>query len=107
MNAAFADGSLAEKLRALGLDLSDVAFVSGTNVNPAPPPPSDDGGSSLSGGAIAGIAIGGVAAALAGALPFRCCCALLCCVQCLKAQLHMSGSSGGLPCWCHSLSVCA
>lgn len=73
VNAAFADGSLAEKLRALGLDLSDVAFVSGTNVNPTPPPPpSDDGGSSLSGGAIAGIAIGGVAAVLAGALPPAC-----------------------------------
>lgn len=68
VNAAFADGSLAEKLRALGLDLSDVAFVSGTNVNPTPPPPPSDGGSSsLSGGAIAGIAIGGVAAVLAGA----------------------------------------
>lgn len=66
MNAAYADGSLAEKLRPLGLDLSDVAFVSGANVNPTPPPPSDDGGSSLSGGAIAGIAIGGVAAVMAG-----------------------------------------
>lgn len=76
--AAVADGSLAERLRELGLELvpGSVSYV--TNNNAAPPAPApDSSGGGLSTGAIVGIAVGaavGVAALGALPLPPRCRC---------------------------------
>ena len=64
VTAAYNDGSLAAKLRALGLDLTGAPQLP---VSPdANTPTTDTSGGGLSGGAIAGITIGAVAAAAAG-----------------------------------------
>lgn len=67
VTAAQQDGSLAAKLKELGVELKSVAYESSTAAAPpAPAPESSDSG--LSGGAIAGIVIGSVVVAGAGEL---------------------------------------